>query len=1005
MGTTMSVTPSAKLSESLRVEHGYGTRFQGFQNLMRYRIRDVLLVSSLYDLYVFEEDGRLYELIRNEYQGLNLSHAPEITRVARGDEALTLAGDEKRFDLIITTQHIEDMDAIRLASEIKKRNLDIPIVLLAYDNRELVELVTHSDTSVFDRIFIWTGNFRIIVAIIKHLEDRMNVAEDTQQVGVQTIILIEDSVRYYSAFLPMLYTEILKQSQRLISEGINLTHKYLRMRARPKILLCSTYEEAWDYYTRYEEYILGIISDIDFLHKSRQDKQAGIHFARAVKARQPDIPIMLQSTEFENEGLVQQCGAEFALKDSPNLLEQLRHFTARNFGFGDFIFRVSDGSEVARASNLYELEQQLKAVPVESIVWHAEKNHFSNWLKARTEFWLAHKLRPRKVSDYNSPDELREDLVWALREYRKIQQRGIITDFHKDTFDPVSGFARLGGGSLGGKARGLSFLNTLINNYRVQDHFEGVHVAVPPAIVLGTDVFDAFMDENNLWSQALNSASDEEITKIFLKARRFPEEILGELAGFLDTMNDPLAVRSSSLLEDSQYHPFAGVYETYMLPNNNPDPLSRLGDLLNAIRRVYASTYYQATKDYIKITSYRLEEEKMAVIIQRMVGSRHEERFYPDFSGVARSYNFYPVAPQTSQDGIVSLALGLGKTVVDGGNTVRFSPRYPNHLPQFTTVDETLRISQNEFYALDLSGVTAENFITHDTQVKTYRLTVAEKDGTLNYAGSTYSPENHHVYDGISRQGIRLITFAPLLKHKIFPIAEILQLLLEMGSWGMGTPVEIEFAVQMHTASEAPSYFGVLQMRPLVLNREAELLKIGDFGRHSLICESHSVMGNGLIDDIFDIVYVDFHRFERSRSRDVAREVALLNSRLVSARRPYILIGVGRWGTLDPWLGIPVAWDQISGAKAIVESSFKNFMVSPSQGSHFFQNLTSFMIGYFTVNPHKNDGYVDWKWLNAQPAETELEFTRHLHLAKPVRVRMNGSENKGIILKPEIEPC
>jgi CheY-like chemotaxis protein len=991
---------SPKLLEPLWVEHGYGTRFQGFQNLMRYRIRNILLVSSLYDLYVFEEDGRLYELIRHEYQGLNLSHSPEITRVSGGQEAIAIAKEEKRFDLIITTQHIEDMHAARLAELVRESDLNIPVILLAYDNRELSELVSHTDTSVFDKIFIWTGNFRIIIAIIKYLEDKVNVDHDSRIVGVQSIILIEDNVRFYSSFLPILYTEILEQSQRLISEGINLSHKFLRMRARPKILLCSTYEEAWEVFTNYEQYILGIISDIDFMRNGKQDPYAGIEFAGNVTKKHGDISILLQSNNQDMKKEAEDLGVAFALKDSPTLLQEVRKFTIENFGFGDFIMRSESGIEVGRAFNLQSLEQQLALVPEESIKYHAERNHFSNWLKARTEFWLAHKLRPRKVTDFDTIEELRQDLISSLRDYRKLRQRGIITDFKKESFDPQSGFARIGGGSLGGKARGLSFVSTLINNYQIQDQYEDVRIYIPPAVVLGTDVFDAFVDENNLRDFALNATDDIEITQRFLESKKFPEEILGDLAAFLDLISEPLAVRSSSLLEDSQYHPFAGVYETYFLPNQHENPLIRLSHVLDAIKRVYASTFYQGAKTYIKVTSYRLEEEKMAVIIQKMVGTEHDRKFYPDFSGVAKSYNFYPIPPQKSSDGTVAVALGLGKTVVDGGNTVKFSPVHPNHLPQFFSVKETMRNNQKHYYALDLYSTEQNIEETHDVLIKQYTLDQAEKDGSLFYVGSTYSHENHVIYDGLSRSGPRLVTFAPILKHKIFPLPQILELLLEMGSWGMGTPIEIEFAVRMSVQKNEPKEFGLLQMRPLVLKREIEELKIEVANKDQLLCESPWVLGHGVLKDIKDIVYVDYYTFERSKSKEVAREVSMFNSTLLSEKIPYLLIGVGRWGTLDPWLGIPVNWDQISGARAIVESSFKDFMVTPSQGSHFFQNLTSFMISYFTVNSFKNEGFVDWDWLHEQPDADEKKYTKHIRLENPLTIKMNGQQNKGIILKP-----
>jgi CheY-like chemotaxis protein len=982
------------------VEHGYGTRFQGFQNLMRLRVTNILLVSSLYDLYLFEEDGRLYELISNEYQGLNLSHSPELTRVSSGYDAVNRIKEEGRYDLIISTMHIEDMTALSFAKLVKKSGLDVPIVLLAHDNRELKSLLANPDSSLFEKVFIWTGDFRIIIGIIKYLEDKLNVEHDSKIVGVQNVIVIEDSVRYYSAFLPIIYTEMLKQSQRLISEGINLTHKYLRMRARPKILLCTSYEEAWEYFDKHKELVLGIISDIAFPRNGELDDTAGIKFTKAVKEAVSDIPILLTSNDSSNEEDAKKAGASFILKDSPILITRLQHFMNNNFGFGDFIFKTADGVEVGRANDLKSMEEQLKIVPMESINFHAERNHFSNWFKARTEFWLAHMLRPRKVSDYQTGEALREDLVRSIHNYRMARQRGIITDFNKETFDPESSFARIGGGSLGGKARGLGFVNTLINDYQLRDQFEDVLIYVPPAIVLATNVFDDFIDMNNLRSFALHCEDDEEITRKFLEASKFPEDILGELAAFLDIIRNPLAVRSSSLLEDSQYHPFAGVYQTYMIPNDNANPLIRLNDLLTTIKRVYASTFYQNAKNYIKVTSYRSEEEKMAVIIQKTVGNYHENRFYPDFSGVAKSYNFYPLPPQKSTDGIVSAALGLGKWVVEGGNTVRFCPRYANDVIQFHSVKESLNSSQMEFFALQIDEKTDFGNVTYDKLVKTFPLSVAEKDGPLRFVGSTYLPENDAIYDGIGRNGVRLVTFGPVLRNKIFPLANVLELLLEMGNWGMGTPVEIEFAVNMSKPSGKKKEFGLLQMRPLVVSHEFEELKLDDVKKENLICQSNQVLGNGIIQDVYDAVIVDYNLFDRAKSREVAAEISSFNNKLISEGKHYLLVGVGRWGSLDPWLGIPVTWEQIAGARAIIETSFKDMAVEPSQGSHFFQNITSFMVGYFTINSAQQNGFVDWDWLLAQDAVERKTYTKHVRFKKPIVIKMNGHENKGIIIKP-----
>lgn len=989
-----------KQLDPLWIEHGYGTRFQGFQNLMRHRIRDVLLVSSLYDLYLFEEDGRFDELISNEYQHLNLSHSPELTRVSSGKEAIFLAKEERRFDLILTTMHVEDMTAVQLAQQAREAGVRIPIVLLAYDSRELKQLKAHNYTAAFDCVFVWQGDFRLIVSIIKHLEDRMNVDHDTRLVGIQSIIFIEDNIQYCSKLLPLLYTELLNQSQRLISEGINLSHKVLKTVARPKILLCQNYEEAWNYYETYKEHILGVISDIDFPRRGKPDHGAGIRFAKAVLSENPELPFMLQSLTASYEQEVKSLNLSFVLKDSPTFATKLHQFMMEYFSFGDFIFRTPDGREVGRAADLKSLREQLQYVPEESIRFHAERNHFSNWLKARTEFWLADKVRPRKVSDFPTVEGLRNDLISSFGAYSRFQQRGMITEFEKDTFDPTISFARIGGGSLGGKARGLGFLNMIINDYEVGRRFQGVQISVPPAVVLGADVFDRFLDDNDLRKFALESTDDIEITKRFLAAI-FPEDLLGDLAAFLHLIREPLAVRSSSMLEDSQYHPFAGVYLTYMIPNDHPDSFARLSQLVATIKRVYASTFYQCAKDYFKVTDYQLEEEKMSVIVQKMAGTQHETRFYPDFSGVAKSYNYYPVPPQKAQDGIVTVALGLGKTIVDGGVTVRFCPKYPNHLLQFFSTSEALNNNQTQFFALDLTAPPIQAVETSDMLVRSYGLEEAEADGTLHRVASTYSAENDALYDGTSRDGLRVVSFAPILRNKIFPLPEIIELLMGMGSWGMGAPVEMEFAVNLSVPPGQPKQFSLLQLRPLGLSKETDALEIEDVANEQLICRSDQVLGHGISSDIYDVVYVDVERFERAKSREAAREVMYFNEQLVDQHRPYLLIGVGRWGSLDPWLGIPVKWDQISGARVIIEAGFKDMEVDPSQGSHFFHNITSFRISYFTVNSLSKNGFVDWDWLRSIPVVEEKTFVRHLRLAKPITAKVDGHQNKGIILKPE----
>jgi len=891
------------------------------------------------------------------------------------------------------------MSILQLARRVREAGLDTPVVLLASDNRELTDFVSKHDVSDIERIFLWQGDVQLLLAIVKYIEDKKNADYDSGVLGVQTIIVIEDNVRFYSSFLPVIYTELMRHSHNLLPEGINLAHKLMRIRARPKILLCDHYEEAWEHFNSFPDDILGIISDIEFPKDGKLNRQAGLEFAREVRRKRPEVSIMLQSSLPKNEDLAREIGASFLLKGSPVLLHQLRDFMEDNFGFGPFIFKMPDGTEVGRAPDLRTLMELLHTVPAESLGFHGEQNHFSTWLKARTEFALAQRLRPRKVSDFPTLEDLRREVIASIARYRRERNRGTVADFDRDNFDAGDSFSRIGGGSLGGKARGLAFANSLLTNYRVDEMFPGVRIAVPPAVVLGTDVFDRFLDDNELRDFAIRSEDDDEIRRRFLAAP-FPEDICLDLNAFLELARYPLAARSSSLLEDSKYQPFAGIYQTYMLPNNHRDPSMRLKQVLAAIKRIFSSTFSRHAKAYLQGTPYRLEEEKMAVILQKVQGAAHGDRFYPDFAGVARSHNFYPTAPMTSEDGIAAVALGLGRTVSDGGACVRFCPAYPRHLVQFSSVDDVLQNSQRQFYAirLDEGEVALPNGAVIES--RSFELDVAEADGTLAPVASTYSPENDAVYDGISRAGVRLVSFAPVLKHEIFPLAEILDVLLDIGVQGTRSPVELEFAVNLSAPEGEPRQFGFLQLRPLPLTGELDEfeIKVGD--PSELICHSAAVLGHGKVDDIHDVLMVDYHRFDRAKSQEVAQEVTRLNAILSSEGKPYLLIGVGRWGSADPYLGIPVTWDQIAGVRVIVEAGFKDFKVTPSQGTHFFQNLTSCNVGYFTVNPEAGEGFVNWDWLAAQPAVTESGCVRRLRLEQPAIVKMDGKNNRGVILIP-----
>ncbi|MGA2200866.1 MAG: PEP/pyruvate-binding domain-containing protein [Terriglobales bacterium] len=976
-------------------------RFEGFENLMPFKVQNILLVSSLYDSFILREDGRLNELLIDESLELNLRQIPGIAHVSSCAEAVELARSQPQFNLIVTNLAVGDMDAAQLAREVKRAGLDVPVLVLAYDYREIKNFVARNPVTEIERIFLWQGNARILIAMVKYIEDKRNVLHDTQAIGVPVLLVVEDNIRYYSSFLPVIYTELIKQSKRVIQEGINVAHKLVRMQARPRILLSSNFEEAAGLVEEYRDYLFGLVSDVEFPWEGKLNPEAGFELARMVKSLVPDVPVVLQTSRTEFRPRAHSAGYSFLRKRSPTLLKDLRRILTEQFGFGDFVFRLPDASEVGRAKDLNELEERLQTVPAESLVFHSQSNHFSHWLMARTEFALAAKLRPRKVSDFPSSEHLRRDLIESIHEYRREQNEVLIGDFRADTFKPSeSNFLRIGSGSLGGKARGLAFVRHLLRKSRITRRFPGVRIAVPPAVVLATDVFDQFLAENNLLDFALRSEDDAEIQRKFL-ATPLSKSLSEDLKSFLAEVNHPLAVRSSSLLEDSQYQPFTGVYETFMLGNQQADLDERLAALSEAIRRVYASTFSRHAKAYVRATPYRLEEEKMAVILQRVVGTPHGERFYPDFSGVVRSINSYPVPPMTFEDGIAAVALGLGRAVVDGGKCLSFCPRYPQNLVQFSSVEDILANSQSEFWALELHG--AEEGRPGHWQERRLSLDAAESDGTLQALASTYSRDNHAVYDGVSRPGARIVTFAPMLKHGTFPLAEILDVLARAGKDALGNPVEIEFAVRLPQQAGQAAEFGFLQIRPLTLARDGEDLALDNVRPERLICRSSKVLGNGRIENLHDAVVVDSQRFERSRSQEVARAVAQFNHRLSEENRPYLLIGVGRWGSNEPWLGIPVEWDEISGARAIVEAGFRDFRVTPSQGSHFFQNLTAFQVGYFTVNPDAGEGSVDWQWLAEQPAVEEQGCVRRLQFAEPIRVVMNSRTSQGVIFKPEAQ--
>ena len=975
-----------------------GGHFTGFQHLMPHRVQEILLVASMYDAFTLEEGGRLTELLLSEYREMNLSFPPHVTRASTGEEALKLTA-VRRFDMVITMSRLGDMAAPDLACKLKANNRELPIFNLAFNPRELQHMREQDSACQIDRYFLWTGDVRLLLAIIKYCEDYLNVGHDTHYGDVRWILLIEDSVRFYSSYLPMLYTEVLEQTQSLMVEGINLSHRLLRLRARPKILLATTYEEAWAFYKDYKDSLLGVISDGRFPWKGVEREDAGVEFIKRVKYVDPHVPAVLQSTNTDLAEVAGEIGAGFIHKRSRKLLKELRQFMLDYFGFGDFVFRMPDGREIGRAPDLKTLGRLLRTVPAESIYHHANNDHFSNWLRARTEFGLAASLRPRKVSEFKDFEELRDYLVQSIDSFRAESRRGVVADFSRRHFDTSSAFVRIGGGSLGGKGRGLAFMNSILYRYGINNRFPGTLIHVPPTAVVGTNVFDTFMRQGDLRETAFGDADDTEIVDCLLEAK-LPPEIYGDLEAFLDQVRYPLAVRSSSLLEDSQFQPFAGVYATYMLANNHEDLKVRLDQLCDAIKLVYASAYSRAAKSYIEATSNRIEEEKMAVIIQQMVGRQYEDFDYPHFSGVAHSSNFYPVSGLKPEDGIAAVALGLGRMVVEGGQSLRFSPAQPQVLPQFGTVDDWLKVSQRNFYAVDVSDPDAYPNAHDDFNLALLDLDDAERHGTLEPIGSVYSPENNAIYDGIHRPGARLVSFAHVLKSGLFPLAEILKLLLELGRRTMSAEVEIEFAVVLGDGPLDSHQFGFLQIRPLAAGYEAPDIPGELLNSSEALVATNVALGNGSNEIIRDILYVPRAKFDRGSTEAIALEIEKFNRGFVNEATPFLLLGPGRWGSSDRWLGIPVRWDQISGARVIVETDLDDFKVTPSQGTHFFQNLTSFQVGYLTVNAGQGESRLDWDWLDSQSAHQEGEFVRHIRLTEPLTVLIDGRTRRGVVLKP-----
>ncbi len=970
-----------------------------FNLLMQKRIHKVLLVCSNYDAFMLEEDGRIDEQIFNEYVSLNLRYPPIFVKANNAAESFSKLEDEN-IDLVILMLSVGDTDTFSLARKMKEKYPGIPIVVLTYFSREISLKIDREDTSSIDYVFCWLGNADLLLAIIKIIEDRMNVEHDVDTVGVQTIILVEDSIRYISSYLPNVYKIILKQSREFMREALNEHQKMLRMRGRPKILLATNYEDAIALYEKYKHNLLGVISDIRYKRNNKIDPQAGVKLCQKVKNDDRYMPFLLQSSDNEYESIAEDLNAGFIHKYSKTLSIELRNYIIRQFSFGEFVFRDPYTlKELCRANDLQTLQQAILNIPDETLAYHAGRNHFSKWLNARALFPIAQLFKYLRLDDFNSVDEIRKYLFSAISSFRSNKGRGVIAKFDKNTYDEYLIFSRIGDGSIGGKARGLAFINSILKKNRIYNKFPGVLITIPRTVVLSTDIFDEFMESNDLYRIGLSDASDEEILQEFIMAG-LPGRLHQDLYAFISIVKHPVAIRSSSKLEDSHYQPFAGIYSTYMIPRVEDSTLM-IKMLTDAIKCVYASVYFKTSKAYMTATSNVIDEEKMGIVLQEVCGSAYNGKFYPTFSGVARSINFYPIAPEKPEDGIANIAFGLGKLIVDGGISLRFSPKYPKKILQHSTADQTLRESQKKFYALDLNVESFVPSIDDDVNILKLKVKEAANEPPFRHVASTFDFEYSMIRDGIDWPGPKVVTFSNILNHNTCPLAEVLQTLLEVGQKEMNNPIEIEFAVNLDVPSGSPRIFYFLQIRPVVQNEQKTDHELDKIDLEKTIIYSDQALGNGVMDNIRDIVYVKPDDFSPSENSKIASEIEKVNEKFIKEGRNYILIGPGRWGSSDPWLGIPIKWSQISMARVIVESGLENYRIDPSQGTHFFQNLTSFRIGYFTINPYIDDGYYDLDFLKGSDAVFEEKHVRHVRFDCPVKVQIDGKNNKGAIFKPE----
>jgi CheY-like chemotaxis protein len=972
-----------------------GPSFKVFYELMANRVQEILLISSPYDAFIMEEDGRLAGRIIHEYHGLNLSRPPRITWVSSAREALELLS-ERTFDLVITMSMLDDMSPSQLCGEIRISYPNLPIYFLSHQTAPMQNEENQFVCRNIDRQFVWLGNTDLLLALVKSTEDQWNVEYDTEAAGVRVILVVEDSPLYLSSVLPFIYKEIVRQTQSAMDESLNEEHRILRMRARPKILLAETYEAATALYEHFAPYMLTVLCDVRFPMGGEVKKEAGVALLSAIKAKNSELPLLLCSSEAANRAKAEAIGVQFIDKNSPALHQELRAFFIRHLGFEEFIFRLADGREVGRAATLRAMAQVLDSIPDASIEYHAQREDFSTWMMARMEIELARSLRSVKVADFTGISEVRNYIREAILNLRRVRQRGIVVDFGSNQYDATAEFVKIGAGSLGGKARGLAFMAAMLKNApELETKYPTVDIQIPRTLVLTTECFDAFLSQNRIQPGAIVDMGDEDIETAF-KAAVFPKGIARKLSSFIAAIDGPLAVRSSSLREDAQAQPSAGVYRTVMIPNHHPSPKARLDHLLRAVQRVYASTYFEASRAFAERSPYRTEEDRMAAIIQPVVGQTIDGYHYPAISGMAQSYNYYPVSYMKPDEGIVHIALGLGRSVVEGGASLRFSPRYPQLLPQIDSVPKALQHAQRSFFALRIPLATEPNTADAGDLMEELMVDEMAHHPAVKLLAGTYVEADQRIRDSGTLPGRKLMTFASVLKYNLFPLAEVMTDLLDLGRRGMGCPVEIEFAVDLPRDQGWPYTLWVLQIRPMAKREQSLPVNISSEDERRAFCVSRQALGNGFQQDIRDILFVRPDRFDPAHTVDIAAQIGDLSRKIEQQGRRYVLIGPGRWGSADRRLGIPVTWKDIAAVAAIVETTIGNLNADPSQGSHFFHNITMLGIGYLTVTG-RDGGHIDWNWLMGRPVQNETRFVRHVALDKELWIKIDGKMSAGII--------